>query len=72
MSFSTGRVTEDVEAGSGIYVFLNVPYVSSPLRVILQICSVVSEDFFQAQENILIFSPNICSEIHSSEHSEGV
>lgn len=28
--------------------------------------------FFQAQENILIFSLNVCSEIHSSEHSEKV
>lgn len=43
VSFSTGRVTENVEAGSGIWVFLTVPYVSSPLKVIFQIGSVVSE-----------------------------
>lgn len=49
-----------------------VPHVSSPLKVIFQVCSVVSENFCQAQENILIFNLNICLEIHSSEHSEGL
>lgn len=67
-----GGWQEDMEAGSGIWVFLTVPYVSSPLKVIFQICSVVSENCFRAPENILIFSLNLCMGVHSSEHSEGV